>query len=79
MTVYHLGGLDLARVDGSEWRNIFTYPDGYEPATFGPQVTWLSDSSGFVIYHLPGSGGEFLFGRTLAHSRSPANHSPGFR
>jgi hypothetical protein len=53
MTVYHPGGLDLVHSDGSEGRNIFTYPEGYEPATFGPLVTWLPDSSGFVVYHIP--------------------------
>ena len=53
MSVYHKGGLDIARPDGSEKRNIFTYPVDYEPATFGPAITWLSDSSGFYLYHVP--------------------------
>lgn len=53
MTVYHPGGLDLARVDGTDQRIIFPYPKGYEPATFGPGITWLQDSSGFVTYHIP--------------------------
>ncbi len=53
MSVYHLGGLDLARVDGSSSHNIVTYPEGYEPATFGPTITWLPDSTAFVLYHIP--------------------------
>jgi hypothetical protein len=51
MSLYHPGGLDLARVDGSEARKLFSYPEGYEPATFGPEIVWMEDSSGFALFH----------------------------
>jgi hypothetical protein len=53
MTLYHPGGLDLARVDGSESRTVISYPEGYEPATFGPTIVWMQDSSGFALFHAP--------------------------
>jgi len=51
MTLYHPGGLELARADGSEAHTIFTYPEGYEPATLGPEIVWRQDSSGFSLYY----------------------------
>jgi hypothetical protein len=53
MAVYHPGGLDLVSVGSRQRRTVFTYPEGYEPATFGPQVVWMEDSSGFALYHTP--------------------------
>jgi Tol biopolymer transport system component len=53
MALYHLGGLELAQTDGSLTRTVFTYPEGYEPATFGPDIAWLADSSGFAVFHVP--------------------------
>jgi len=50
MTIYHPGAFNLVRTDGSEERAIFSYPEGYEPATFGPEVVWRADSSGFSFY-----------------------------
>jgi hypothetical protein len=76
MTLYHLGGLDLTRVDGSEVRNIFSYPEGYEPATFGPQIVWMEDSSGFALFHTQDPMG------SMASSGLwfvPVNGEPGVR
>ena len=53
MSLYHAGALELARVNGNEARTIFSYPEGYEPATFGPDITWMEDSCGFSAFHVP--------------------------
>lgn len=50
MTIYHPGALNLLRADASEERAIFSYPEGYEPATFGPEIVWRQDSSGFSFF-----------------------------
>jgi hypothetical protein len=72
MTLYHAGGLDLVRTDGSEARTIFSYPEGYEPATFGPDIVWKQDSSGFSLFRInaawfvPVAGGDPTLSPTIA-------------
>jgi hypothetical protein len=71
MTLAHRNGLELARVDGSEARTIFSYPDEYEPATFGPEILWKQDSSGFSLFHVNAvwfvpTAGDPVVGPTIA-------------
>ncbi|MBN1888500.1 MAG: DUF333 domain-containing protein [Thermoflexales bacterium] len=57
MTLYHPNELVLARLDGSEARVVFQYPEDFQYTLMGPEIAWKGDASGFYLVSASGPQG----------------------